>query len=258
MEQVLGVREEPELFKGGALTPLALGRLQHELLHSVYGGWLDGLPSNEEALARVRAGASGIFDGWIGGTAGLHPLVWLAARRKLESQAEAFVLRDLGRLRDEGYRPFRLEWSLRVQPFGLPVAWNGRLDRVDRSAEGRFRVVDYKNKPKKKSLKDLVLKGDVHQAPVYLELAESALGDLAEGVRYEYLAVNETEEFSGALWRDRRDGIRAAQGALLARIEAGLFLIRPDEGTGGACVFCPFARACRKAHGPTRARSECS
>ncbi len=40
---------------------------------------------------------------------------------------------------------------------------------------------------------------------------------------------------------------------LLAR---GEFPISPDEGFGGHCAYCSYARVCRKAHLPARRRAE--
>jgi hypothetical protein len=58
------------------------------------------------------------------------------------------------------------------------------------------------------------------------------------------------------VWRDRRAEIEDRQRSLLSTLTAGRFLIRPTDGPAGHCRLCDFARACRKAHGPTRKRSE--
>jgi ATP-dependent helicase/DNAse subunit B len=135
------------------------------------------------------------------------------------------------------------------------------LDRVDWNPRTQeYRVVDYKNTPPQRPLAERVDRGEVHQAPLYLDLLASASpwGPDARpaGVRYEYLATNETDVFSADQWRGARETLRARRAVLWNEMLAGHFSIRPDESPGGACRFCDFARACRKAHGPSRRRAE--
>ncbi|MBL0059734.1 MAG: exodeoxyribonuclease V subunit gamma [Elusimicrobia bacterium] len=262
LSRLVGLRDPRATWDGESVSPFFVGTLQHAILQRVYAGFLSqDLPAPEEAVVRVRAETRALFSSSGDPSGGPYPLLWEALQNTVERQLVSFVDRDLARLKAEGFRPEKLEWGLQAPMGNGEFLWSGRLDRVDwNPVSRRYFVVDYKNRIRDKSLEERVLEGHVHQAPAYLELLEAQRTwgpeTRAAGVRFEYLATNETEEFSEAVWREKRGEIEVRQRALLSTLTNGRFLIRPSDGPAGHCRFCDFARACRKAHGPTRKRCE--
>lgn len=261
VSQVLGLRSHPPMFDGETIAPFFIGRVQHHLLRRVYEPFLARpLPTLESVEQSVRAETRRLFGALADPGRGPYPILWSTLERRTLAQLLAFVRRDLPRLQAEGYVPDRLEWAPPALA-AMEIPWSGRVDRIDwNAAERRFRVVDYKNKPRDHSLEKRVLDGWIHQAPVYLDLVEGAApwgpGASAAGVRFDYLAADETEEFSGELWARERNALHARQRALVTSVTEGRFAIRPTDGPQGHCALCSFARTCRKAHGATRKRGE--
>ncbi len=254
VSRVLHLRDPRPAYDAGGVRPFVLGQIQHAILHTVYRGFLSRpVPGPEEIVQQVRHETRRFFSALGENTAGPYPLLWSILSDRVENQLAAFVQRDVARLQADGYRPEKLEWALKAPMGGTPFYWTGRLDRVDRNpSTGRFMIIDYKNKIRKDPLLKRVLSGQIHQPPAYLELMEGQ-GVGGEGsVRYEYLASNASEELSDADWRAQRGAIEARRHELLSLVSAGQFMIHPTEGPNGHCQLCDFARACRKAHGPTR------
>jgi ATP-dependent helicase/nuclease subunit B len=257
LSRLVGLREPHALYDENGVIPLVLGKIQHVLLQSVYRGFLSKtLPSPEEAVACARAETRRLFSTLEATPAGPYPLLWRILMDRVERQIADFVRRDVARLHSEGYLPEKLEWSLSAPIPGTEFLWTGRLDRMDwNPVTRRFSIVDYKNKIRKESLSKRVLAGQVYQVPAYMELVEAQKMGGHGTVRYEYLATNETEEFTEDLWRAQRETMAAQLKDLLSLIPLGRFLIHPADGPNGHCRLCSFARACRKAHGPTLKRS---
>lgn len=254
ISRLLHLRDPLPPFDEGGVRPFFLGKIQHALLHKIYGGFLDQpLGGPEEVVVQVKKETRRLFASLGENTAGPYPLLWSILSDKVEGQLVAFVRRDVARLLADGFRVEKLEWALKGPMGGTAFSWTGRLDRLDRNpSTGRFMVVDYKNKIRKDPLLKRVLSGQIHQPPAYLELVE-AQGSFGS-VRYEYLASNESEEFTEEDWRAHRGAIETRRQESVSMIMAGQLLIRPTEGPNGHCQLCDFARACRKAHLPTRKR----
>ena len=257
VSRVLHLRDPRPAFDAGGVRPFFLGQIQHAILQTVYRGFLSRpVPGPEAVVQQVQHETRRFFAALGETTAGPYPLLWSILSDRVEGQLVAFVQRDVARLLADGYRPEKLEWTLKAPMGGTPFHWAGRLDRVDRNpSTGRFMIVDYKNKIRKDPLLKRVLAGQIHQPPAYLELVEGQGNGSQGSVRYEYLASNESEEFSVEDWRVNREAIEARRHELLSLLSAGQFLIHPTEGPNGHCQLCDFARACRKAHAPTLKRS---
>lgn len=254
ISRVLHLRDPRPVYDAGGVRPFFLGQIQHAILLAIYGRFLSRpVPGPEEAVRRVKEETRRLFSALKENAAGPYPLLWSILSDRVENQLAAFVQRDAARLQADGYRPEKLEWSLKAPMAGTPYYWTGRLDRVDRNpSTGRFMIVDYKNKIRKDPLLKRVVSGQIHQPPAYLEMIEGQEVGGQGSVRYEYLASNAFEELSDADWRAQRVAIEARRHELLSLVSAGQFLIHPTEGPNGHCPLCDFARACRKAHGPTR------
>lgn len=257
----VGVRAPSPAVQDGGLAPWARGDAQHRALQRFYRGLSPSTPLTPGACAeRIHTAVEEVFEKASRLGAALYPLMEQAVRNQMEQDLVRFVLKDLTRLKAEGYWPREMEWAL-SRPGGPGPAWAGRLDRVDWNPVSQtYWVVDYKNAPTDRSLADRVAAGEVHQAPMYLELLAAAAPWGAQarpaGVRYEFLAANETETFTAEQWEAATPAVRAGWARLDRALTEGRYPIRPDESPGGVCRFCEFSRACRKAHPPSRRRSE--
>ncbi|MBK8575901.1 MAG: PD-(D/E)XK nuclease family protein [Elusimicrobia bacterium] len=262
LSRLLGLRDPRPFYDEEGLLPFALGSLQHEVLHQVYNDFIaQGVPDPEEAVRYVYRSVRDHFSARASGGAGPYPLLWQTTEDRVRRHLADFVRRDVARLKAEGARPEKLEWALKAPMTGTPFFWTGRVDRVDWSpVSRRWTVVDYKNKKRKEALLKRVLAGQVVQAPAYLEMVaaqkEWGLGAVSAGVRYESLATNETDLFTAEEWALHGPSIEKSRTLLLSSVQNGTFPIRPTEGPGAHCGYCDFARACRKAHGPSRQRGD--
>ncbi|MBK8871341.1 MAG: exodeoxyribonuclease V subunit gamma [Elusimicrobia bacterium] len=261
MGQVLGIREPRPFYDEDGPLPAAVGSLQHALLHKVYDDFsIRGVPDPAAAADHLQKVAGPFFAGAINEGAGPYPLVWVTVVDRLTRRLAEFIQRDVTRLTQEGARPDKLEWALKAPLAGTDFFWNGRIDRVDYSAQtGRWTVVDYKNKIMKDPLVKRVVAGLAHQAPAYLEMVAAqgvwGPGAVCGGVRFESLTAPETDILSGEEWDKHGPALVNARAQLLSKVRNGEFLIHPTDGPGSHCSLCGFARACRKAHGPTRRRA---
>lgn len=262
LSRILGLRDPRAMFDADGVIPLALGKIQHAVLEKVYRaiiarGGLDPV----EAAALARKETHHVFSSLGTLAGGTYPLLWLTVQDRVERQLSDFVLKDVSRLKAEGFQPKQLEWVLKAPCPGTDFMWTGRLDRVDwNETSQRFRVIDYKNSLRKESLANRILAGQVYQAPAYLDLVEFqglwGPAAQAESVRFEYLATNTTEDFPGEVWQTEEGAIHSRLHEWVSVIQRGQFPIRPTEGPNAHCHWCDFARACRKAHGPSRRRAE--
>ncbi|MDE2292549.1 MAG: PD-(D/E)XK nuclease family protein, partial [Elusimicrobia bacterium] len=258
-KRLLRLPEAEEAEGLGELSSRELGTLYHEALRAFYA----------EGRKDLAGAAKKPFDPEAWKELGLYPVLWEALRQRALSRLERLVALDQGRLAEDGLAPARFEVELSGKTGEL--ALRGRLDRVDLSKDGkRARVVDYKTRYADKRQPRKVLKLSSTQPAVYLELLLSApwYKGGPEGVLgAEYLNVEDDDETTGKAWRQALEGDdwRSARGGLAASLEAlrgllskGEFPIAPDEGVGGACTYCSYARVCRKAHVPARRRAELS
>lgn len=261
LSRILSFREPRPTYDEEGLLPAFLGTLQHDVLHRVYSGFAgQEVPDPKEAARRVGDSVEKVFSAQASHGVGPYPLLWKMVEDQVRRHLTDFVGRDLVRLKIEGARPEKLEWELKGPMAGTPFAWTGRLDRLDWSPlTQRWTVVDYKNKKRKESLLKRMLSGQVFQAPAYLELvaAQKEWGNVGIGdVRYEFLATNESDVLTAEEWAAHGPAIEKNRNLLLSAVIDGNFPIHPTEGPGAHCGYCDFARACRKAHGPSRKRAE--
>lgn len=192
---------------------------------------------------------------------GLYPVLWESAKRRMSSHLKRFVARDVAEMAGSGFRPARLEREFEAVVGGR--LFRGRPDRVDLGPDGAtFRVVDYKTRRGswRGNLEKKVLGLSALQPPLYLELASHEFKGSAAGAFFYVLeqdpgADGRPMEFSGEAWKRWRDRVLEGVEALIRNIELGRFPIAPDEGVGGACVWCDFHWLCRKSHPATRRRA---
>jgi ATP-dependent helicase/nuclease subunit B len=266
--RVLGLGERERGSERGELTPQARGIVYHDALERFHkslppGFWSTKAPWDDQLRKALEATFA--ENDWR--ALGVYPLLWESAREKMSAHLRDFVAWDALRLRAGGPAPVLFEERLSGEPAGgAPggVPWTGVADRVDEDAEGNYRVVDYKTRSSARLSKDLAKKaaaGELHQLPIYAELAGPRLGlkRRFSGAELLFIEAGEDQPRSGVLSAEDWDKARPFFLAkLAARVEAasnGRFPIRPAEGQGGHCDWCDFPTVCRKSHGPSRGRA---
>ncbi len=275
---VLRVEEVEEPPEGYELDVLRLGRLVHALLRDLYAalgarGHLGGAASDPGAA--VRAARDLARSLWDTHTAPLaarmrarYPLLWETTSALWLEALESFLAQDVGALARSGARVIGLEDEAPPSPLplgrpGAPLTLTGRFDRVVRRAEGDVVVSDYKTSGDLERLVGLtdVLKGSRLQMPLYLLLAESRLAHWSAAgsrVRVEVLGVGPSFDPDEARFEidpgtfDRlREGVLETLSVLVDLAAAGRFPLNEESRV---CAYCPYVRACRRAHAPTLER----
>lgn len=267
-EKLLGLKSVDEPSASGELLPWVQGQLYHAILEEFYeslgrtGYWKEPAGPWEGAL---EAAVEKIFAANDWRAIGVYPVLWEGERRRMRSHLFRMVPLDIALLKELGLAPALFEAEFSAAAGGVRL--RGRIDRVDAGPDGRFRVVDYKTRWHKPKLKSLVGAMSQLQAPLYQELLEAdpkvkALAAAIGGASY--IAIEDSletssfpwlVEFSGAEWRASREQVMGNVKKFLGQMRRGEFPIYPSEGTGGACEFCDYAPACRKAHPATRRRA---
>ena len=162
------------------IGPADRGNLVHRILDRFVALYPDALPPDAEP--RLLALADEIFREASAG----HPAVWAYWRPRLERIARWFIEQE--RRRRAEARPLRTEVAgqLRFPAAGKDFVLTATADRIDRLADGRLAIVDYKTGgvPSKKD----VAHGTAPQLPLEAAIAEgggfegvapAAVGELA-------------------------------------------------------------------------------
>jgi ATP-dependent helicase/nuclease subunit B len=271
--RVLGLGEEDEASEKGEFAAWARGKIYHAVLERFYSSrgesfWRGAGAGCEKALEEA---IEGVFAEYSWRELGVYPVLWLAAKKTMTARLREFVAWDLGRLKESGLRPSWFEKELEGPlPAKLPEALEGLklhgfIDRVDLDEQGkRYRIVDYKTRWRKKKPASLVAKGEMHQLPIYAELAGKALGGAAEFLGASLYMLEDSPETTGAEraqsyegedWRRDRKAFFERVALELEEIAQGRYPIRPEDGEFGYCRWCDFSAMCRKNHAPTRRRA---
>ncbi len=264
--------------------PLVQGGLMHAALERLYrekpGG--DALPRRGSLLAWTARGRALVAEIVAERELGDHPAERAIARR-VERLLERFLAEEAGR-ETGGFEPWLLEAgfgeheeserpSLALDDWAL----HGAIDRVDRAADGRALVIDYKLAgavtPREKFEEQAKLQLQLYLLAVAAHwgvepigglyhplrgtstrrprgvVAATAAGDLAGYGLYDRDVV-ESEELDELLAESRR---RA--GEIVARMRAGDIRRDPGPRRGlrghDACPpFCTFAPICRRDRAP--------
>ena len=268
-EKLLGLKSMEEPSASGELLPWVQGQLYHSILEDFYerlgkaGFW-----KKEDAKWELHLEASieSIFkiNDWR--TIGVYPVLWEGEQRRMRSHLFRMVPMDVELLRAMGLTPKMFEAKLTAKAGGVRI--RGIIDRVDATEDGQYRVVDYKSRWRKGKLKNLVGDMSLLQAPLYQELLEGdpSVGASPDAIKgASYIAIEDSvetssypwmQEFTGDEWRKSREEVLGNIKKFLGQMRRGEFPIAPDEGRGGACEYCDYTFACRKAHPATRHRAE--
>ena len=248
------------------------GTLVHTIMERLYRGLIDeGLvplvPESRaayherlQAIAQeefARAQAQGLTG---------PPLLWELEQLSILDDLEEWLQQELGDAAREGLCPVLLESWFGGQPRtggepvapvdytlndGRTLAFQGVIDRVDRSADGRrFRVIDYKTgRAWGRVTPNLLQKGQALQLPVYLLAAAKLAGleaDAAGSAEYYYVSRRggfKRVKFEAEALRSRGEEFATILGAIAGGVEKGCFV--PTPGANAAnCTFCNFNTVC--------------
>jgi ATP-dependent helicase/DNAse subunit B len=252
-----------------ALAPADRGRFLHAALARAYGRLRDDglLPLHPTRLGAARAHVEAAFaetEAAFGPT-GLLPF-WRGERTRLLADVLAAVAAEAREGESgPGWVPTEFEVGFGDDP-AAPVAWaledgrrlafRGRLDRLDVSADGtRARVIDYKAGRARGGARARLAGGTALQLPVYRMAAEAlcrarGLAARVESAEYYYLTrrgERRRARFTEDDWAARRPDFDRALGGVLDGIAAGRFFQSPSAET---CRVCDYQPAC----GPLRER----
>ena len=255
-----------------------MGALVHEVLRDLYAvlfppaGVADAGAGRAHApgppgAARIRALLEEIWRRRAAPIAlrmqALYPGLWdLLGAQWLAALGE-FTIHDAAVV-GAALEPPRLEHPVEASiPLGVgqgELRLRGRFDRLLRCADGLV-VSDYKTgrRPASFVAPAPILKGEQLQMPLYVLLAERADGGVTPpAVHAEILGVgpafarDDAGERSARLEPDRfntlREGFLETLAVLRDLARAGLY---PLDSERTRCGRCPYARACRRHHGPT-------
>ncbi len=263
--RVLGLGEPDETFEKGEFPRMVRGKIYHEILEGFYGDAEESLwQDNDSWRDRLQTCAAAVFAERHWKALGIYPLLWRAVQQAIMENLQEFLVWDIAEARETGFKPVSLERELRGGFKELPgLGLHGIVDRIDRSADGSWRVIDYKTRwTRSANLRNLAKRGELHQLSIYAELARAVEKGPCEGAfifsledspqttdkprSYPYAAQ--------ALAEDRSEFLKRLASEL-GEIRKGRFPIVPEDGEHGHCSYCAFAFICRKSHGPSRTRA---
>jgi ATP-dependent helicase/DNAse subunit B len=158
----------------------------------------------------------------------------------------------------QGWTPFKYEQKfgfqgeppLQVQLGDGDVLIHGRIDRIDRNADGELRVVDYKLGSSHQDKKDFD-SGQRLQLPIYALAAQDALelGKTVDGMYWAVQAAKPGAFRISSYENEGGAGLEAAEQTLkfhlqkiIQGIRSGIFF--PDSPKGGCPDYCPAAQWC--------------
>ena len=199
-----------------------------------------------------------------------RPLLWRFAQRRIRQSALLFLAIDMAARREHGAAPRAEDLEVAFGEAGQPavvvhlpasrtVRFRGRIDRLDRSPDGRRVVVyDYKTGDPRYGpslANDPVDSGQLLQLPVYAHAALALTGATEAAAYYWYTRddMPPGEERGFTLDARVQDRFVEAVGAIVGGVDAGCFPAVPGDRdfnprafreTFTHCFACPYDRLC--------------
>jgi RecB family exonuclease len=268
MAQVLRVSEQEETEDVLVISPLERGSLIHRILERFFTlasprtapeeRWSDEEHALLRDIAREECEAAEA-DGIAG-----RALLWELERDRILADLEQFLAEDealraeLGTVQVASELAFGLDGAAPLQvdlPGGGQLLLRGRIDRLDRSADGRHLVViDYKTGRvqawHRAMSEDPVQRGRLLQLPIYALAAAHDSGRPLQDIASHYWFVTHTGGFAllGYTLDDTHETRSFEALDLIARgIQSGVFPARPGKLANRApehCMYCPYDPIC--------------
>ena len=233
-KQILRVQkwEEPEA--AIVIAAADLGSLYHAILEDYFRNGGD-LPAVIEKHFQQfeRDGVTG------------YPTVWEIKKEIIRQELTAFASREARRLGAD-WIPSEFERAFENLLVAPPVRLRGKIDRIDRSADGqRARVLDYKTGKLPRGLQeDSLAGGEALQLPLYLLAAEQLLpGITVEAASYYYFTLRGGYRdigFSRAALVACRTELNQLLQAAADMIRAGVFAQNATEDNCRNCEYRPI------------------
>jgi ATP-dependent helicase/DNAse subunit B len=246
------LRLEPKAEPSEGLDARQLGSIYHRILERVYLSVAD--PGDLAQLLAALPEAAGVVLDEAPQREGFRETAWWAQTRAEIVEVVRSSLQALGEIQGE-FIPYQYE-----VPFGLegrpPLSVSdgpdrfllrGYIDRVDRTPDGRLRIIDYKTGGPSAYGKNALTEGKKLQLPLYALAARDALG-LGEPAEGFYWHIGRAEP-SGLSLRNFEGGPEGAMHVAAEKAweavrgaRAGHFAPRAPEG--GCPSYCPAAGFC--------------
>ena len=248
LQYILGLEPRPEPAEG--LDARQLGSLYHEILEKAVQAGTGDMSDAAQVLALVTAVAAPILDA-APREQGFRATPWWLQTR---SEIIQHVAGSLVALAAGDYDFLRAEASFGIDSKPLTIAGEGDrlrlrgfIDRVDRQAGGRIRIIDYKLGSPYSYNARAFAEGKRLQLPLYALAAEETLrlGTVADGF-YWHVRHEEASPFK----------LVKAEGGVLGAIETTVAFawdvvhnvrqgqFKPEPPDQGCPAYCPAASFC--------------
>jgi ATP-dependent helicase/nuclease subunit B len=260
-ERILALEawEEPEELL--AMSPLARGRVVHDVLRELYRAPLPDDVPGEVARLVERGLAAARDEGDLP-----RPFVFEMERRLLSAKLAAYVRADVAGLDDWNPSYFELRFGRRpapgddpastARPFVLDLTGggrgptaaeiHGRIDRVDLEG-GAAKVLDYKTGRRSRYVGNMD-GGRQLQPPLYLMAYAALFGADVGASRAGYCFPLEAGEKCKYVVSEKapldEGAVRVLVGGLLALARDGLFVAGREGGGRDVCRYCEFKIIC--------------
>jgi ATP-dependent helicase/nuclease subunit B len=244
------------------LSPIDRGNVVHETLDRFLGELVGvagvGRPWTDEHRARLHdILRDGFADVEARGAAGRR-LLWDRSCRQLHAQLDLFLDVDGEYRIDHDADTIATELAFGRAGAahdaveiscsdGRTVRMSGSIDRVDRFADGRLAVIDYKSGSPTPYLKlssaDPLLKGQLLQLPIYAHAAHALVGGTGDGpIRASYWFVLRDPKHERGYTVDGpiEAALDRALRIIVDGIERGVFIARPPAPGWHMWVECPY------------------
>ena len=268
----VGPTERPEDEPG--ITPLDRGSIVHDVLeHFVSKRKAGGIDDRAGQVELLRELVAAAFEEFEGAGSAVHPALLAMERDSILSKLERWLSAESEMMAEWGVAPHLAEYEFgfgdpaasAVNVFtdrGEPVLFRGKIDRVDRSADGkRIIVFDYKtggSSSYRDLKKDPVIRGTALQLPLYARAA-SALSKTGSGDHVVQAAYWFVFEKGGTSIQpdlenqpDSAERFDEVVSVIAAGIKDGVFPPAPRGNPGWRdgrttldnCRWCPYDAVC--------------
>ena len=261
-KRILGLKPEPQL--ATELDPLTRGLVLHDILNLVLEWVRDSHIEMTEANSdEISAQASAFTQrAWrdLQSRYLMHPYALDSFDLR---QIETLVLQAVRlELEDSGWQPFLLEWRFgdgrpeevvvrhEDKTWALPL--RGIVDRIDKSEEGRLRVIDYKSRAGAYARKEMEAALNT-QVLLYALVVDNQGWGAVSASGYRMLQDTEKSDLKNAIdWTEGPPDLAIAIEATLGRhqdeMRKGRFLATPPSITGSiakCAEWCELAEFCQ-------------